>query len=705
MTPLATWLAPARLFVVTWTVFAAALGAWLADRTWPAPLERAGRLSQVVVDRDGNLLRAFAAADGRWRLPVDVDHVDKRFVAMLLAYEDRRFHSHFGIDPLSVARAGWQFITHGRIVSGASTLTMQTARLLEPDIARGNRLLAKLAQMARAVQLEAHLSKRQILALYLHLAPYGANIEGVRAASLVWFGKEPAKLTTGEAALLVALPQLPEARRPDRFPAAARAARDRVLQRLAGAGVIPAGEARRVIARPLAARRRELPAHAAHLARRLRRANPQSQHLSTTIRLDWQRSLEALARERVEAVGDKASLAMVLADAATGEVLAHVGSPDVYDDARGGYIDMTRRSRSPGSTLKPFIYALGFSDGLIHPETVIDDTPVSIAGYRPRNFDLAYRGQISIREALMTSRNIPAVKVLHAVGPSRLMALLKAAGVDARLPRSATVGLPIALGGIGVDLEGLVRLYAVLARGGLGVDLTFTPAAGSRRPPYPQPPPLRLLPARAVWYVNDILAGMTPPPGASGQHIAYKTGTSYGYRDAWSIGYDGRYVLGVWVGRVDGAPLAGIAGRTTAAPIVFDAFARLHLSPTALPPRPAATLAAAAGKLPVALKRFTLQGDLIRARPGIEAPPRIVYPPHGARIALGSADDKSAPAIPLVMKLQGGRAPFHWLANGKPLDSKAWRRQAYWRVDSTGVSRLTVIDALGRSASVSVVIE
>ncbi|TCP87765.1 penicillin-binding protein 1C [Rhizobium sp. PP-CC-2G-626] len=668
-----------------------------ADHTYPPPLEGpALSTSAEMVDRDGRLLRAFATADGRWRLRTTAQDVDPQFVRMLIAYEDRRFAEHGGIDVRALARAAVQFVTHGRIVSGASTLSMQVARLIEPRESRS--IGAKLRQMARAWQLERRLTKAQILDLYLSHAPYGGNLEGVRAASLAYFGKEPRRLTVAEAALLVALPQLPERRRPDRHPKAAEAARARVLERAAVAAVIGEGEAERAAVTRVPGSRRPLPTLSPHLAETARRKAPAAPTLHTTLVAPVQAALEAVARSAAERAGPRISVAMVMADAATGEILAEVGSADYLDSSRKGWIDMTRVPRSPGSTLKPFIYGLAFEEGLVSQETVIEDRPADFFGYRPRNFDMTYQGDVTIRQALQLSLNVPAIRLLDAVGPSRLMLRMRRAGINPILPPQETPGLAIGLGGLGVTLRDLVQLYAGLAnegrpvRLGDGVDSVPGPIAGEP-----------MLDPAATWQIADILSGVLPPTGSARRGIAYKTGTSYGYRDAWSVGYDGRTVLGVWVGRADNGAVPGITGYATAAPILFEAFAKSGIAGVPLPRALAGAVRIAAQDLPISQRRFSMTtSGLLRANIR-EAAPQIVYPPEGARVDLGK--DVAGVPLPLMLKLQGGRAPFRWLANGRPLADLTRRRVNQWVPDGAGYSTLTVIDAAGRAASVRVFLQ
>ncbi|MBN9072015.1 MAG: penicillin-binding protein 1C [Rhizobiales bacterium] len=665
------------------------------DKAYPPPLPAELTTSTEVVDRDGQLLRAFATVDGYWRLKTSLDDVDPDFVRMLVAYEDKRFFAHRGIDPWAFGRAAWQLVTHGRIVSGGSTLSMQVARLVEPRQSRS--IGAKLRQVLRALQIERRLSKREILERYLTLAPYGGNIEGVRAASLAYFGKEPKRLTVAEQALLVSLPQLPEKRRPDRNPENAAAARKRVLERMVGAGLLAANEAERAERGAVTVSRMGLPALAAHLSDDALRAEPSLFRHKLTLRKSVQQGLEDVARAAARKLGPKLSVAMVMADARTGEILGAVGSADFFDSSRSGWIDMTKISRSPGSTLKPFIYGLAFEQGLVAQETVIEDRPADFGGYRPRNFDMSYQGDVSVRQALQLSLNVPAIRLLDAVGPARLVARFRQAGVRLSLPDNQLPGLAIGLGGAGITLRDLVQLYAGLANGGKANPLRDGIAADDRTTGG-----RTILDEAATWQIGDILSGVRPPEGALQRGIAYKTGTSYGYRDAWSVGYDGRYVLGVWVGRADGGSVPGLSGYVSAAPILFEGFRRSGLPAIALPSPPPGLRKPAQGDLPVTLARFSTDEAGLVVVKATEPAPRIVFPPDGARVALS---DPVGGEQPLVLKLQGGRAPFRWLANGKPWADTVRRREAAWQPDTTGFSTLTVIDAAGRAASVKVFVE
>jgi penicillin-binding protein 1C len=682
-------------------LIATGVGAVWIGSLGPAPLAERLEFSTAVVDRDGRLLRPYATAEGRWRLPARADGVDPRYLALLIAYEDKRFHEHAGVDLIALMRATAQIVAHGHIVSGGSTLTMQVARLLEPRSERS--LAAKLRQVVRAIEIERHLTKDEVLTLYLSMAPYGGNLEGIRAATLAYFGKEPRRLTLGEAALLVALPQSPEARRPDRSVETARRARDRVLDRVAAAGIFAPTEIVQAKAEPVPAGRMPMPALAPHAADEAVAALPGRSLIRLTIDGAWQASLEALALQRARALGPDVSVAILAVDHGTGEVLARVGSAGYFDDQRAGHVDMTNALRSPGSTLKPFIYGLGFEDGLIHPETLIDDRPARYGAYAPENFDLTFQGTVAIRKALQMSLNVPAVAVLDKVGAGRFSARLRQAGGALVLPKGEVPGLAMGLGGVGVRLADLVRLYAGLARLGTTVPLTeraemALPADGGMLAQDPaRLDAARLMDPVAAWYVGSILIGTPPPENAPAGRIAFKTGTSYGYRDAWSIGFDGKRTIGVWVGRPDGAPVPGLVGRTAAAPILFDAFARSGKTVAPLPHAPRGALFAANAKLPLPLQRFRPVG---LPSEGGEPAVKIMFPPNGARLELTAGDGGGAD--PLALKISGGALPLTVLVNGVPLGNATAKRTLFYQADGPGFLRLTVMDATGAADSVVV---
>ncbi|MGJ8556329.1 MAG: penicillin-binding protein 1C [Sulfitobacter geojensis] len=627
-------------------------------------------------DRHGVLMRVFPVEDGRVRLALRLDQVDPAFVSMLIAYEDKRFYRHSGVDPLALLRATGQAVMSGRVVSGGSTLTMQVARLLENS--GTGRWAGKLRQIRLALALEQQLGKDEILALYLAHAPYGGAMEGLRAGSLAWFGKEPRRLTMAEAALLVALPQAPETRRPDRHPRAVKAARARVLARVAAPDQI------RMAAIPQTMR--PLVRLAPHLTDRLHAQDPVALRHDLTLDARMQAQMETLAARAVRGHPAGVSAAIVVADHRSGAVLASVGSP-AYADTGGalGFVDMTRALRSPGSTLKPFIYAMAFDQGLVHPDTLIDDSPVAFGRYAPQNFDGAFRGDVTVREALQLSLNIPPVLLTQELGPARLMGLMHKGGAKPQLAGKA--GLAVALGGVGLSLNDLVQLYGGLAQGGVVHPLIWRQGVTQR--------PRTILSPASAWQVSHILASIAPPKGAADvRHIAYKTGTSYGHRDAWAIGFDGAHVIGVWLGRPDGTPVPGAFGGALAAPVLFEAFGRISPVPALLPPPPPETLIVNTAALPVPLQRFRPRDAVFRKT--VNAPV-VRFPPEGAVLR------RNGDGLPL--KLAAGVFPLTVLIDGVPVLTGLNRRDIQLPLLDQGFSRISVVDATGQSASVQIRIE
>ncbi|MEQ9334852.1 penicillin-binding protein 1C [Thalassobaculum sp.] len=668
------------LVLVAIVAASAAPAAW--DRL-TRPLDRAVDPSLTVADRDGRALRVFLSADGAWRLPADPARVEPLYLAMLTAIEDKRFRYHPGVDPLAVGRAVGQMLANGGVVSGASTLTMQTVRLLDPQ---PRTLGAKAVEALRALVLEARLDKDAVLARYLTLAPFGGNLQGIRAASLAYFGREPVALTPAEAALLVAIPQAPERLRPDRHPEAARRARDRILDRTAEAGVIPAAVAAEARRDPVPDTRRAMPMRTPHLARRLAQAaDSGTVEIRTTLDGDLQRRIEGMALRWAETLDPEAGLAVVVADAATGAVLAHLGAPDFFSTRRSGQVDMTRAVRSPGSTLKPFLYGLAFDDGFLDPRSMVTDAPLRIAGYAPANFAPVHLGQLTVADALRLSLNVPAVAVLDRYGPDRFLRRLASADARLELPHAGDrAGLAVILGGVGTSLEDLVSLYTALAGDGRVRPLTVRaggPTGEASRP---------LLSPGAAWEIARILEG-TPHPTHSarrrGGPVAWKTGTSYGFRDAWAVGVGNGLAVGVWVGRPDGTPRPGHFGARSAAPLLFELFEILPTtrSLAAAPPSGGGS-PPSAHPLPPALAYFPPRPDTPTADPV-----RIAYPRDGSEIERPS--DR-----PIALQARGGRRPLVWLVDGRPLPAPPHRRDAAWQPDGLGFATVTVIDADGLTA-------
>jgi penicillin-binding protein 1C len=655
-------------------------------------------LSAVVLDRDDRLLRAFASEDDKWRLPVTLGSIDPLYLEMLLAFEDKRFYEHGGIDFRALARSVVQSIRHGRLVSGGSTLTMQVARLLDEEPTKTFK--RKYGQFLKAVQLEKAYSKQEILQFYTLRAPFGGNIEGVRAASLTWFGKEPTRLTPAEAALLVALPQSPETRRPDRHTDNATRARNRVLDRAVAVGVISREEADSAAAEPIRSRRHAMPLHAAHESRHARFASPDSNVHRLTLDRDLQIALEKMARQKIGKYPAPVSMAIIVADHRNGKVLVSIGAPDLLDTSRIGHVDMTRAIRSPGSTLKPFIYGLAFEEGVGVPESLIVDRPTNIGGYQPTNFDRAYQGTVTLREALKLSLNTPAVQLLEAIGPARLIARLKRAGVRPKMEQGTTPGLAIGLGGLGLSLRDLTQAYAALAREGKPVFLSVCrnsceALASSRMSRL-------VLSEKAAWLVGDILSELPQNQAETVSKLAYKTGTAYGYRDAWAVGYDGRHVAAVWLGRPDGSPVPGETGSSAAVPVLLDVFQKLGPARVPLPKAPDSVAGQVTTTVPAALQFARVQGRPTTQDVGNKL--RVTFPPDGAELDLGLSKDwgSEVSELPLIVKVSGGKRPYSFLVNGVPLDTSGFEAQFAWKPESAGFANITVLDARGQSSRLTV---
>ena len=667
----------------------------MADWSFPPPFGKLQEVSAVVLDRRGAILRIFPVKTGIWRMKATLDGIDPHFVIALLAYEDKRFPSHGGVDVVALVRAASSFVSTGHIVSGGSTLTMQTARLLEP---RRRSIGSKLIESIRAWQLERRLSKDQILETYLTLAPYGGNIEGVRAASWAYFGREPDALSPDQIAMLIALPQSPEARRPDLHPQAAVIARARVLDRLAAKGIFAADLATESDSYP-PPKRRPFPAMAWHaseeaLARSRRWRADARGNIGTTLGLPLQRELEDLAKRAAEMQQDGGQVAIMAVDIETREVRAAVGSAD--RSAPGGWLDLTNRTRSPGSTLKPFIYGLAFDDGVAVGGTRINVLPRRFATYRPEDFDRVFHGEVTVAEALQHSLNIPAVEALEAVGARRFAATLTFAGTELSLPLNAQddVGLPMALGGVGLTLRDLVMLYAALGDGGRAKPLRWLTTESQLASRTIQKP-TRIMSIDSARQIVKILGAAPPPAGRmpaslteQAPDIAFKTGTSYGYRDAWAAGISGGYAVVVWSGRPDGVPRPGVTGRAAALPVLFEAFDAI----TRVTP-------ASGFSFTVRLPNDSSDGPPPPlARFGREsASPRALFPPDGAELW----SDQEHRDFVLVAE---GRGRLTWYVAGRPVDRNL-AGESVWRPLGPGFYTLSVVDSEGRTTTTKVRVE
>ncbi len=669
-----------RLALAAATLIALGTAAAALDRAFPPDLSRLQDASVVVTDRAGIPLRVFTTPGGLWRLPAGPADVSPNYLALLVDVEDKRFWRHPGVDPLAAVRAVAQRMTRGRVVSGASTLTMQVVRLLEP---RPRTLRSKLIELARAVQLEAHWSKADILRAYLTLAPMGRNLEGVRAGSLAWFGHEPDHLSDAEAALLVALPQNPSRLRPDRGTAAMERAREKVLRRGTADGVLAPDALPSDLASPLPTARHPMPRLAPHLAEQVAASAAPGQRVATTLDATLQAGMERLLAQSLDALPRPVTVAALAADWRSGEILAHVGSANYFDARRAGAVDMTAALRSPGSTLKPFIYGMAFEALEAHPGTLVRDAATRFDDYAPHNFDGAFNGDVTVRQALQWSLNLPAVVALQRVGPVAFTERFKTVGLPFDLGDSdAQPGLPIALGGVGTTLHALLTAYAALADGGRVKPLVDRPDARGGFGPSGE-----LVAQGAADAVVDILSDMPAPAGSSGRagRVAYKTGTSYRFRDGWAVGFNGSAVIGVWMGRADGGTCPSCVGASAAA-ILFRLFDLMPQSP--LPRRTLEPVFA--GPPPPAL---------LRLEPAATAEadgPRITFPVDRSNLLVDARADESV-MDPVKLAASGGQRPYRWLVDGRPVDSQPFARETLWRPDGEGFSDVVVVDAAGRS--------
>ena len=675
------WLKRSAIF------FAVSLTAiFFLDKIFPPPIERGRSVSIMISDRDDRPLRAIPRDNGSWRFAADLDNIDPVFIEALLEVEDKRFWTHGGVDWVGMLRAATSSAQAGRVVSGGSTISMQTARLLEP---RPKRTIgAKLAEMWRAHQLEWRLSKREILELYLTLTPYGGNLEGIRAASWRYFGREPNRLSDDQIALLIALPQSPEVRRPDLRPEGARAGRDAIVHKLQRLGYLSearADEARMAI---IPGRRYTFPARAWHATANA--AGAGTRDVRSTIDAGLQAEMEQIAHRFVAELEPETQVSALVVDVPTRAVRAAVGS--AARSRPGGWLDLTAQARSPGSTLKPFIYALAFDDGAAAPSTRIADLPKRFAAYQPENFDRLFRGDVRISEALQHSLNVPAVLTLDRIGPQRFAAALTLAGAHPRISGTATKapGLALALGGAGLTAQELAVLYAALGDSGRAKPLVWdSDQLGKNAPHY------QLMSADSAQKIMKILRETPTPEGrmpgrltANAPQVAFKTGTSYGYRDAWAAGVAGDYAIIVWVGRADGAPRPGQTGRKAALPLLFETADRAahHLGESG-----ASKFRLMSEAQPEARGALAAFDDTTR-------PPEILFPPRGAELWAGHVDGQ--PARPFVFAGRGEGA-VHWFVDGEPvmLDDGGLPS---WRPPEAGFYRVSAVDRAGRTTSVDI---
>jgi penicillin-binding protein 1C len=565
-----TWL----IGLVAGIIFLAAI----ADRSiFPLPVNRLTKdHAYFIYGRDGSLLCSFASTDHFWRKPVTLGGISPTLVATVLACEDRWFRYHPGFNPVSLLLAAIDNIKAGEIVRGGSTITMQIARMMEP---KPRTITNKIIEILRAVQLELHYSKDELLEIYFNLAPYGGNIEGIGAATHFYFGKSPDRLSISETAILTAIPASPNKYRPDRNPTTCRDRRNVLLTLLYNAGEISEIDYNEALEEEMPTHRSTRPFIAPHFCQSMINQYSGLSEIHTTIDLSIQTMAEQLSRDHLASLRAKGihNLAVVVIDNTTGELLALVGSPDFNDTRHSGQINGATAIRSPGSALKPFVYALGFETGKITPATKIDDIPVSYAGYSPENYDEEYHGLVSAQDALIQSLNVPAVNVTADIGLKEYYDLLLAAGISSLDKQYFEYGLPLVLGGCEVSLLELSNLYSMLANGGW-----YRPIRKSTESDTTQS--RQILSDEACYITSSILANLERPELTSSWEftkdlptIAWKTGTSYGRKDAWTIGYNPAYTVGVWAGNFSGEGSPYLVGVETAAPLMLAIFREISI--------------------------------------------------------------------------------------------------------------------------------
>ncbi len=537
----------------------------ILDKLFPLPIKdfKQRHFAQIVVDKAGHPLRAFADKQGVWRYEVSLDEISPLYLQALINYEDRYFYYHFGINPFAIARALGQWIINGKIISGASTLTMQVARILKPH---KKSFSGKLVQMFMALQLEWHYNKQEILTYYVNYAPFGGPLEGVQAASYAYLGKPAIELSESEAALLAVMPQSPSRFRPDKHPKRAQKARNKLLGRLKTYAIWDKQVIQEAMNEPIFAQYNTRPMIAPLLSQRLKQNHPKSRVIQTTIDIELQSELENLVKDYIENKPEKMSAALLLINNKDLSTVAYIGSADFQNNKRAGQVDMIQAKRSPGSTLKPFIYGLAIDAGIVHSQSLLFDVPQSFSGYRPKNFSSSFSGPASLTQALGRSLNMPAVQILNAINPTNFYAKMQSAGLNIQLPINAKPNLSLALGGGSANLENMVGVFSSLGRKGKSAHVRLT----KDEPLISYP----LLSQGSAWIIQNILANV-PLQGKlhsqslmPQQRIAYKTGTSYGGRDAWVLASNAQFTIGIWLGQPDGSFVDKNTGRNSAVPLL-----------------------------------------------------------------------------------------------------------------------------------------
>ncbi|WP_345668209.1 penicillin-binding protein 1C [Wohlfahrtiimonas larvae] len=661
--------------------------------------------STVIVDRNGQVLRQFSDHDGIFRHWVELKDINPLYIHALINYEDRYFYQHFGVNPLATIRAFGQFISNQKVISGSSTLTMQVARLLYPH---ERTILGKAEQMLRAIQLEMALTKEEILTLYVNIAPMGGNIEGVQTASWRYFSKDANSLNIAESALLVALPQRPSIYRPDQSLEKAKVARNKVLNRLAEFGHLSTEDAKRYQQEPINYHPSKTQFSAPLLSESLHNQFPDQHIIQTTIDANLQKKLERFVKNESHTWPEKISAAVLVVNNHDHQVYAYIGSSDLFNRDRFGYVDMTQAIRSPGSTLKPFAYGMAMDYGIIHEASLLTDVPRGFDGYFPKNFDNQFRGAVPMFKALQTSLNLPVVQIFQHLTPHYFVKKLRDANIKLYINEPT---LSIILGGVGISLWEQVRLFSSLSTEGRVYPITTTPKMITNGQP--------ILSPESAWIIHKILSQVRPTHRFNPKKIAWKTGTSYGYRDGWAIGTTTDWTVGVWIGRPDGVPNVGALANRYATPMLFDIFNYLPkekttlVKPDGIQP---ATICWPNGRkiteVPIesCLERYEIDTIDGKTPPTLyDAPGEM---PHSGWPKLLNIEDITMQSA-LILTLQNesiifkspyaiqlnaqGNPPFRWYLDGQLLEKPELDIQAL----KIGIHTLSVQDALQKVDKVS----
>lgn len=656
------------------TAIVSVVGFFIFDTISPINTKAINDRSRVVKFRDGSWMYTTTNKEQKWRFAVDLEKIDPHFLQLLLAYEDQRFYEHHGIDPLAMIRATGQLVRYKRVISGGSTITMQLARLLDP---KPRTVTSKLIEIIRALQLELHYSKKEILSAYLTLAPYGGNVEGIVAASMRYFGKQPYALSASQIALLVALPQSPERNRPDKHYKKSIQARDKVLTYAKRENLIGEYEYQEALKEALPKRLKPLPRYSPHLAQKLlSRTKDKTLEIETTIHALLQRQLEHWALSKEGMLDKGSTFSVLVVKNSDASIKAYLGSHNMFSKRVSGYVDMIKAIRSPGSTLKPFIYAHGFEEHIVHPNTMILDQETRFGDYTPHNFSYEYTGEVSLEYALQNSLNIPAVKILNKLGVDSFVEKISKISGKLHIPKEQA-SLPIALGGVGVSIWQLTQLYVALANGGSAKDLHYLTVDRNISTTK------NLFEEEAVKMTTAILRKTQAPDGFINKHqqIAYKTGTSYGYRDAWTMGYTKEYTVAVWVGKPDNGIQLKRTGRNTAAPLAFQVFSLLNS--LGLQENWQWDASYLGNSVPPSLQYFD------REAKEEEAKLNFIYPQENERFMSADCSD----AMVEIM-VENGKKPYYWYIDG---EAKEYKKSTLNLLFKHGGHTINIIDSNGET--------